>query len=47
MHTFDIPVEDGVVVLATSCKCKEVTTGFGTELAEQLNFDVAVSGVEG
>ena len=47
MNTFDVAMEDGVIVLSTSCKSKEVFGGFGAKLAEELYFNISVSCMQG
>lgn len=40
-------MEDSVVVVATGGESEEVLAGFGAELAEKLDFYIAVCGVQG
>ena len=39
-------MEDGVVVISARCQGQEVPAGLGAELAEELDLDIAVSGVQ-
>lgn len=39
-------MEDGIVVVSTCGQREEVSAGFGAELAEEFDLDIAVSGVE-
>ena len=47
MNTFDVAVEDGVIVFSASCKSKEVFGGFGAKLAEELYFNISMSCMQG
>ena len=46
MGTFDIAMEDGVVVFFTCCQGDEVFAGFGAELAEEFYLYVSVGCVQ-
>lgn len=44
--TFDVAMEDGAVIIPACCEGKEVLACFWAQLAEKLDFDVPVGGLE-
>lgn len=39
-------MEDGVIVISARSQGQEVSAGLGAKLAEKLDLDIAVSGVQ-